>query len=315
MTRLDYPAAFLASGLLFLAACGGGGGGGTSPAPVPAPAAPAVPASGGPLMFQPDNTTVTYQPASATALVTNAAVGGVATAASGQGATITVTASGGAYTVVFNIPTTGTTFTQQFAAGAYDYGGPIVLLPNTAALATMLSQIFGFPNTNGAAITQSVGAQSLNYAAYGLWASGDTATTGRAGTFAFGNLTPTASVPGTGSATFNGSTMGVGGATGGSTVYALQGNAQIVANFASQSVTTNLTNLGTQNISTNAIGSLPNLTGTSTISGNAYAGPIAGTGLTGTINGNFYGSAAQETAGVWQASGGGNTWIGSYGAK
>ena len=179
----------------------------------------------------------------------------------------------------------------------------------------MLSQIFGFPNTNGAVITQSVGAQSLNYAAYGLWASGDTAASGRAGTFAFGNLTPGASVPTTGSATFNGTTTGVGGATGGSTVYALQGNAQIIANFATQSVTTNLTNLGTQNISTNATSSLSNLTGTSSISGNAYAGPIAGTGLTGTINGNFYGPAAQETAGVWQANGGGISWIGSYGAK
>ena len=60
---------------------------------------------------------------------------------------------------------------------------------------------------------------------------------------------------------------------------------------------------------------LPDLTGTSTLSGNAYAGPIAGTGLTGSINGNFYGYAAQETSGVWQASGGGNTWLGSYGAK
>jgi len=267
------------------------------------------------LSFQPDNTTVSYQPASATALVTNAGVGGVAAAASGQGATITVTASGGAYTVVFNIPTTGTTFTQQFSEGAYDYGGIIGNLPNTAQFAAMLSQIFGFPNTNGAVITQSAGAQTLNYAAYGLWASGDTTTAGRAGTLAFGNLTPTASVPATGSATFNGTTIGVGGATSGSTVYALQGNAQIVANFATQSVTTNLTNLGTQNISTNATGSLPNLTGTSTISGNAYAGPIAGTGLSGTINGNFYGSNAQETAGVWQATGGGNSWIGSYAAK
>ena len=315
--RLNYPAAFLASGVLFLAACGGGGGGGTSAALAPAPAAPAAAASGGLLSFQPDNTTVTYQLASATALVTNAGVGGVAAAASGQGATITVTQLGGGYTVVFNIPTTGTTFTQQVGVGFNDIAyGPILFLPNTAELAAGLSQdLVGFLNPNDSVITQSVGAQSLNYAAYGLWASGDTATVGRAGTFAFGNLTPTASVPATGSATFNGTSIGIGGATNGSTVYALQGNAQIVANFATQSVTTNLTNLGTQNISTNATGSLPNLTGTSTISGNAYAGPIAGTGLSGTINGNFYGPAATETAGVWQASGGGNSWIGSYGAK
>jgi hypothetical protein len=243
-------------------------------------------------------------------------VGGSAAAASGQGATITlIQGNTGVYTVVFNIPTTGATFAQQVTASVWDYGGPFGPLPNTAQFAAMLSQIFGSPNTNGVAITQSIGAQSLNYAAYGLWASDDTATAGRAGTFAFGNPTPTASMPATGSATFNGTTIGVGGAASGSTVYALQGNAQIIANFATQSVTANLTNLSTQNISTNAVGSLPNLSGTSTISGNAYAGPIAGTGLTGTINGNFYGPAAQETAGVWQASGGGNAWIGSYGAK
>jgi hypothetical protein len=121
-------------------------------------------------------------------------------------------------------------------------------------------------------------------------------------------------VPATGTATFTGSTIGV-GSINGTAIQALQGDAKIVANFASQSVSTNFTSLGTQNISTQATGSLPDLTGTSTLAGNAYAGSISGGGLTGTVNGNFYGSAAQETAGVWQASGGGNVWIGSFGAK
>jgi len=219
-------------------------------------------------------------------------------------------------TAAFNIPTAGATFTQQVAESVWDTGGPFYATVPTAALGALnLTSAFGSPNAPGVIIAQSTGAQSLNYAAYGVWAVSDTATAGRAGTFAFGNLTPAASVPATGTATFNGITIGVGGATSGSTVYALQGNAQIIANFGNQSVTANLTNLGTQNISTNATGSLPNLTGTSTISGSAYTGPISGTGLTGTINGNFYGPAALETAGVWQASGSGNSWIGSYGAK
>jgi hypothetical protein len=273
--------------------------------------------SGNAISIQAANTTVAYPAASATALLTNAGVGGVAAAAAGQGATVTLTTdTTGLTTVVFNIPTAGATFTKQFTFSVWDYGGPVALAAPTAdQLAAMLKNVLGSPNTADAVITQSIGAQSLNYAAYGLWAAGDTAVAGRAGTFTFGNLTPAASVPATGTATFNGTTIGVGGGANGSTVYSLQGNAQIVANFASQSVTTNLTNLATQNISTNATGSLPNLTGTSTISGNAYAGPIAGTGLTGTINGNFYGPVALETAGVWQASGGGNSWIGSYGAK
>ncbi len=309
--KVEFPAAFLASGILVLAACSGGGGG-ASPAPAPAPApAPSD------LSFQATFTTVAYPAASATALVTNAGVGGVAAAPSGQSATITITAAAsGVTTVAFNIPTAGATFTQQVSTSAFDYGGPFYTnVPTTAQLAPNLTSAFGSPNTPAAVISQSTGAQSLSYAAYGLWAVGDTAAAGRAGTFAFGNLTPAASVPATGTATFNGATIGVGGATSGSTVYALQGNAQIIANFGNQSVTTNLTNLGTQNISTNATGSLPNLTGTSTIGGNAYTGPISGTGLTGTINGNFYGPAALETAGVWQASGAGNSWIGSYGAK
>jgi len=163
--------------------------------------------------------------------------------------------------------------------------------------------------------TQWAGNNSLSASAYGIWGASDTTgLAGPAGTYALGNLTPAAAVPATGTATFTGSTIGV-GSINGTAIQALRGDAQIVANFASLSVTTNFTNLGTQNISTNATGSLPDLSGTSTLAGNAYSGPISGSGLTGTVNGNFYGTAAQETAGVWQASGGGARWMGSYGAK
>jgi hypothetical protein len=106
--------------------------------------------------------------------------------------------------------------------------------------------------------------------------------------------------------------------TDGGPTDALQGNVQIVANFSTQSVTTKLTGLTTERISPGSgkvTGTLPDLTGSSAISGNAYGGPISGVGMSGTINGNFYGSAAQETAGVWQASGNGKAWLGSFGAK
>lgn len=307
-------------GLVFaipiLAACSGGGGG-TAALPAPTAAAPSLPTSPAPLSFLPRNSTVTYQAASATALATNAGMIGSAIAGSGQGATITISeGANGVNKVDLNIPTSGATFTQQYSYSVWDDSGPFFTnVPTAAHLTTILRDVFGFPNTTGTVITQSIGAQSLNSSAYGLWASGDTATAGRTGTFAFGNQTPTASVPGTGSATYNGATIGIGGATNGSNVYAVQGKVQIIANFVNQSVSSNLTNLSTQNISNNAIGSLPDLAGTSAIAGNAYSGPIAGGGFNGTINGNFYGSAAQETAGVWHASGGGNSWVGSFGAK
>src|SRR5215469_17528638 len=109
INRLICSASFVAFSIFFLSACsGGGGGGGASAVSAPAPAAPAVAMSGGPVSLQPDNTTVAYQSASATALVTNAGVGGVANAPSGQGATITMTTNAsGVTTIVFNIPTTG----------------------------------------------------------------------------------------------------------------------------------------------------------------------------------------------------------------
>jgi len=93
-------------------------------------------------------------------------------------------------------------------------------------------------------------------------------------------------------------------------LFALDGKAQIVANFSNQSVAASLTQLRTP-----VSGTLPDLTGTAAISGNAYSGSIAGGALKGTIGGNFYGAGADETAGVFQVSGGGSSLFGSYGAK
>jgi len=307
-------AAMLASGALFLNACTAGG----SPVgPLPAAPAPAVVTSGVPLNLQAANTTVTYQAASDTAIVTNTGARSAETAAAGQAKiTLISDASGNLSKIVFNIPTSGGgVFSLQspVMSGAVSLSSPDTI--DFKRIAYNLLETNGFPSTYLSTLSQVAGSQSLNFSAYGLWVASNIGTAGPAGTFAIGNMTPAASVPATGSATFNGSTVGVGGASAIGADDALQGTVQIVANFATQSVTTNLTHLSTQHVGTNVVGSLPDLTGISTISGNAYSGPIAGAGLTGTVNGNFYGPAVQETAGVWQASGGGNTWLGSFGAK
>src|SRR5580765_2622338 len=138
--RLDYPAVALTSGLLFLAACsGGGGGGGGAPASAPATAASTVTNTGKFISFQAGNATIAYPAASATALVTNAGTGGVAAAASGQGATMTLTTNGGAFNIAFNVPTTGSTFTQQYASSVWEIDNPIDRnAPAAAYLATIL---------------------------------------------------------------------------------------------------------------------------------------------------------------------------------
>jgi len=294
-------------GALSVAACSGGGG--MTAAPIPAAPSPVVTPGGAPVNLQAAGTRVAYPAAALTAAV--ASTGSVTTSASGQGATVTLgtDASGNLNALIFNLP-----------GLSLQYPAPLnSLSPLTAdAIASILNDNLGPPRTIGAALSQAGAGQVLSASAYGLWLYTDAQNTAQIGSFAFGNLTPSGSVPVTGSATFNGFAIGADSTPNGGSVYAVQGNAQIIANFATQSVTTNLTNLSVRNppyAPAATIGSLPNLTGTSTISGNAYAGAISGGTLTGTINGNFYGSAAQETAGVWQASGGGNTWIGSFGAK
>jgi hypothetical protein len=315
----NYFGALLAA--LSLAACGGRGG---PAAPAPAPAPSIVATSGVPLNLQAASTAVNYDAASATAVVTPTGEGGGATASSGQGAKIGLTTdgSGNLSKIAFSIPMAGGGVYQvAIPVGA---GSLVLSSPQTINFDTIAYELYynaGDPGDVSYGLSQVAGAQSLSFSAYGFWASTGFGATGPGGTFAIGNLTPAASVPSTGSATFKGSTVGMGGATNGGMTDGLQGNVQITANFSTQSVTTSLTGLMTERISvaggrgTEVMTPLPDLSGTSTISGNAYSGPIAGTGLSGTINGNFYGSAAQETAGVWQASGNGNTWVGSFGAK
>jgi hypothetical protein len=250
-------------------------------------------------------------------------MGNVTLAAVGQGATITLSTDASGNLSGVSIPAGNIEDTVSGGGGP----GRSLTDPLTLDFYYQLQDVFAFDNDSASTISQVAAGQGLTSSAYGLWASsgagyGFWAATGKAfssdaGAFAFGNLTPPTAVPATGLATFSGFTIGFGGATDGSAAFVLKGNAQVIANFASQTVTTNLTNFQTDNISRNSTATalVPSLTGTSTISGNAYAGTISGPALIGTINGNFYGSAAQETVGVWQVSGNGNAWLGSFGAK
>jgi hypothetical protein len=312
-THCHCRAALLASCLLSLGGCSGGGGGGSpvAAAPPPAPVTPAPQTSGIAVNLQAAKTTVAYQAAAATVLGASKGMGNIIFSAAGQGATLTLStdASGNLSGVI--IPAGGITDTVSGAGGT----GASLTSPLTLDFTFQLNDTLAFTNEHSYTLSQVAAGQGLTSSAYGLWASTGGRLPGDAGAFAFGNLTPAASAPTTGSATFNGFSIGMGGAIDSGATHFLKGNAQIVVNFATQNVTTNLTNFVTGSYTSSAKPSVPDLTGTSTIAGNAYAGAISGGGLAGTINGNFYGTAAQETAGVWQAAGGGNAWIGSFGAK
>jgi hypothetical protein len=281
------------------------------PAPVSSPASTnAATTSGVALNLQPAKTTVIY-PAAAVAAV-GKGFGNITLSVSGQGATITLGADASGNLSSVAIPMGN--ISEPIIGSGRSLTDPLTL-----DFYYQLQDVFAFAgmaNELGYTISQVAAGQGLTSSGYGLWASSGTAALGT-GAFAFGNLTPPAAVPATGSATFKGFTTGMGGAADGTAAFVLTGNVQIIANFANQSVSANLTNFTTSNISytSKATAVLPSLSGTAAMTGNAYTGPISGGSLTGSINGNFYGSAAQETAGVWQVSGDGNVWMGSFGAK
>lgn len=208
---------------------------------------------------------------------------------------------------MLNVATPSGTFTQTYTAFAPLTG----LTLDQFAIELEAVNIGAVPT--GFLASQAAQAQTLSFSAYGIWASDDGGGNGRVGVLAIGNETSPAAVPMAGTATYNGTTIGAAAST--TAAFALTGTAQIVANFGAGSATTTFSNITTENIATNAIGALPNLTGTSVIAGNKYTGPLAGGALAGQVNGTFYGPVAQETAGVWNVSGGGLTAIGSFGAK
>jgi hypothetical protein len=281
-----------ASALLTVSACGGGGGSGPGPTIVP-------------FVIQPAGTTVTYPINSASVATTNGVVTGSRIDQPGAGGTFTVTTdgSGNVSAVQFNVATPTSNFTLTNNNINPTLGG-------LNLLANILYSVNTNPGSTGYFRSGGNGV-SLSYSSYGGWASNDGGT-GLFGVFAFGSMTPPASMPVTGTATYSGSTIGI--AASATNSYAFNGTVQLQANFANSTVGTTVSNLQFQDTVSNTVTSQPNLTGSATITGNQYSGTLSGGTLIGTSTGTFYGPAANETAGVWRAAGGGLTAVGSYGA-
>jgi len=310
-TRVNLALAMSAA--LALTACGGGGGS-SSPPKIAAPQLTTNP-NAIPVSWQSPGTTVTYAVDSSSVAIATSGLSApnISSAGNASGVgqvTITTDASGNLSTVAFNIPTPTTPFVQTYTAAN------LQSLPSfsLSVLANAISAILNTPNSSGfiALGPKTVG---LNYSAYGLWAQ-NSGGSGLFGAVGIGSQTPAASMPQTGTATYNGQTVGAAALNDGSGSAALAGNIQLTANFAAKTVSTNISGVQVQDLSTAAVTAIPtNFAGNATIVNNHYTGSLSGGQLSGTSTGTFYGPAAQETAGTWQMTGGGMTAIGSYGAK
>lgn len=298
-------------GLLSLCACSGGGGDGT----LVDLATPIV-----------ATTTANKIPAAIVPLANTATPFNVATANMSFDTTVSgasqsfITAESGANTVTLTVDGTGTL--TNVTSNINDAGAPGISFTRSGAptlfstftlgqLATALESV----GAGGVGSFALVGS-NLNFSFFGGWIERTGATAFNTGSFAGGVDTPGGSVPTTGAASYSGTTFGTGVAA--TNPFTFTGTTGIVANFATGTVTTSFSNLITQSLLNNAVGRLPNLNGTSTITAgtNAYAGTLAGGSLTGTLNGNFFGGAAQETAGVYRVTDGATITVqGAFGAK
>jgi hypothetical protein len=291
--------------LMGLAACGGGGGGGSGssavlPTPGPAPSVP----------FQAPNTTVTYNVDSATAYIINQSVASTTLEPSGGGNNIRTSS--------ITVTTNATGAISQLSLSIQSAGGPF--FRTYTDIGSLPTLTLGQLSTLLQAVNTTVGAEGflgeapgLSYSAYGIWASNDTSTSGRFGAVALGSPTPVGSMPVSGTGTYQGSTLGAG--IDGAGPYALRGNVTMSVNFGTGAATTTISGVQRQNLVTNNVSVGADLVGSGTVSANRVSTTLSGGGSSGDLNGSFYGPSAQEVAGAWRVTGGGNTAIGSFGAK
>ncbi len=172
------------------------------------------------------------------------------------------------------------------------------------------------PKNADRAVMGDPGSAGLEHLLFGIWlqpgiAFFDVAYLGGA---AFGTFTPAAAVPSGGAATYTGPSVGHRVAADG-VVSAVSSTVTLVADF-DQAQASLATDAGLD-IATGAV--LPDLaiSGTLAVSGNRLAGSgtTAG-GLSGPIDGRFFGPAAEEAGGAFDLKGAGvERYIGSFGAK
>jgi len=194
----------------------------------------------------------------------------------------------------------------------------------SAALGDTLQSSFSSANTTGLNKAQTIiglfanpSTYSFNYQIYGTWGPYGIAT-GESFALSDGSASPVSAIPATGGLTF----------TGGSTSYFVDTNkfsyitnATMVANLSFNTrafvlTTTNTVIQGAPNGNVNSNTNL-NITGVMTyIAGtNNFTGTVTTTsGMTGKINGKFYGPGVNEIGGTYALYGAGiGTMVGSFG--
>jgi hypothetical protein len=162
-------------------------------------------------------------------------------------------------------------------------------------------------------------AQGFNYQTFGAWMTGLGTGSGSAGAFSAGAVTPVASMPTIGTATYNGTAGGIYVDSSGNT-FAAAGSSALTANFANHSVAYSTSGTTAVDSTGTALAnpSILNMQGSLTLAGNsnAFGGAVSTGTLNGTARGQFYGPTANEAGGTFALTGpGASSYLGAFGAK
>ncbi len=296
----------------FLGACGGGGGGGSGGGSL-------TPASFTSWDALPTNTPVVASAMSVTRQA-NGTIDPADTSASSAGVLYGSRSSTGLRALTFTTPLGSTTWqrSQSEISDSSCSGGLCALSDGAQKLA-----VFSDPYS----------ANAWSYQSFGVWST----QAGTISAISFGAPTAVGALPTTATATYTGFMQGryvaaagdFGGAVPAGTQYGVGASLEANVNFGTREI--QLRTFGTAVLRQghpppeipNAdfdidIGPLPVLTytaGSNTFSGNVGAGTNA-MGLSGNVNGRFYGPGGQELGGTMSlTTAGGGALIGSFGAK
>jgi hypothetical protein len=302
--------------VIALSACGGGGGGGGSMQTTPSSSVPLI-ASGTFLTGPGGNFTE-----QAISFSFNGASFGLgAFALNNAQMSLTADSTGRTRFLTLNIPVPNGQYMHTFdlasaTAGTGPLGGFIHVRDGTT-----------FPD--GRSQHALILDPSLNFSTYGLWVNvqsfnGTTGGQGATGVIAFGNTTPTAGLPHSGSATYAGRTVGA--AANGISQSILAGTVNLNVNFGAMTVggtfaindvtSGTATPWATLMMPSTNIASVPFALGPA----GTYIGTLTGSLPTGavtssTVQGHFTGPQANETVGTWSANDNRTHAVGAFGAK
>ncbi|MDG2002190.1 MAG: transferrin-binding protein-like solute binding protein, partial [Novosphingobium sp.] len=250
------------------------------------------------------------------------------------------TAAGFTGTATFVTP--GGTVTAQYGGNnSFESDGVVVGRSNVVEgdLLTTSSTDPAIPVGGGGSFEDYGESLGLQYSSFGVWFI-DPCAAGSGCELSeyigsYGGANPgevqTTSMPTTGSATYNGGAVGFVQqpvATNSTNVSQFWGSTSVTANFATGAVTGLISSIQAYDVSdsTTLLGTINNIGLSGNIAGSGWSGTTdvpgaAGTafdisGATGTVTAGFYGPNADETAGVFNVTGGANntTLFGGFGA-